>query len=543
MQDSIDDTIDLRKYAAAILDWWWLLAIAAVAAALAGYALSINAAPVYEASTLLMVGSGLDAVNPTSGELQTSERLAHTYAAILTTRPVLNATIDALRLPRGAFASDYPKVSVAPPNMTQLLRITVHDLSPERAAAVADELARQLILHSPGAEEEALPHTPFVEQQLATLQTEIESLSRAISHALDELHTDEATRLQVSLESLRGQYVDFLGLLQVRSTNLLKVVEPAIVPTRPVSPRVWRNAVLSAVAGAAFSVGVVLLIAFLDDSIRSRDDAEAAFELPVLGEICEFGGNPTGSLAGALVSDDLLSPQAEGFRMLHTNLRYSLPSSVQSRTFLVSSVMPGDGKSTVVANLGVVSALSGLKTLVVDADMRRPRQHEILGQCTSRGLSSLLVGEVAEIDHVLQATATEGLSVLPCGTVPPNPAELLGSSRMTEILAELTTKVDVIILDAPPLLSVADAGILASQVAGVIVVACAGRTKIGASRSAMETLRHVNGKPLGIVLNRVPRRGRAGYGSRYIYSYYADDERPARARRGLPSLFRRVPSK
>lgn len=540
MQDSVDDTIDLRKYLAAILDWWWLLAIAAVAAALVGYALSINAAPVYETSTLLMVGSGLDVVDPTSGELQTSERLAHTYAAILTTRPVLNATIDALRLPRGTFASDYPKVSVAPPSMTQLLRITVHDLSPERAAAVADELARQLVLHSPGAAQEVLPHTPFVEEQLAILQTEIESLSRAISHALDEENTDEATRLRANLESLRGQYADLLGLLEVRGTNLLKVVEPAIVPTRPVSPRVLRNMVLSAVLGAALAAGVVLLIAFLDDSIRSRDDAEAAFDLPVLGEICELDGNPNGTLADGLVSDDLLSPYAEGFRMLHTNLRYSLPSSVQSRTFLVSSIMPSDGKSTVVANLGVVSALAGLKTVVVDADMRRPRQHEILGQCTSRGLSSLLVGEVAEVDQVLQATGTEGLALLPCGTVPPNPAELLGSSRMAEILTELGARADVIILDTPPLLSVADAGILASQVAGVILVACAGRTKIGASRSAMETLRQVNGKPLGVVLNRVPRRGRSGYGSRYIYSYYAREERPARARRGLPSLFRRV---
>ena len=214
--------------------------------------------------------------------------------------------------------------------------------------------------------------------------------------------------------------------------------------------------------------------------------------------------------------------------MLRTNLRYSLPSTTDKRVFLVTSPGPVEGKSTIVLNLAVVMAQAGQWVIVVDADMRRPRMHKLLGCRNVLGLSSLLVGEVESIEQVLQPTETDALQLLPCGTIPPNPAELLASPRMSELLEQLSERADVILVDSPPLLAVTDAGILASIVTGTILVVQAGRTKLGACAYGMEALERVGGKALGVVLNGL-NVGRRGYYNNYLYQYhysYSHDDEP-----------------
>ncbi len=518
---TLEDSIDVRRYVLAASHWWWAILLGALAGAIAAYAVAANQQPTYRTSTLLMVGGSLEAMNPTTGEMQTSEKLAYTYAEIAKTRPVLDATIASLGLLDDAFDESFPKMAVSVLSSTQLMRITATDTSPARAAAVADELARQLIARGPGSDHSLQPYQTFVEAQLASLEAQMQGVSDAIGVADRTGNAQETTRLQNSMRDLRTQYSETLALLPSADANILQVIEPARVPTRPESPNVARGTVLGGLAGMIVVTLVVCVAAYVDDTIRSADDIERQFALPVLGEIVEFPAAREGTAQHALVSEDLLSPHAEGLRLLYTNLRYSLPSAPGARAFLLTSASPQEGKSTIAANLGVVSALAGRPTIVVDADMRRPRQQEILGHHTSRGLSSLLIGE-AEIDDVLQATETEGLSVIPCGTVPPNPAELLGSARMTEILEMLAQRAEVIVVDSPPVLAAADASILASQVSGVILVAAYGRTKRRDALHATEAIARVQGKMLGVVLNRMPVHAGLGYGYRYAYTYGAD---------------------
>ncbi len=516
-----EDSIDVRRYVLAAARWWRLILLGGLLGAIAAYALTSREQPIFRAATLLMVGGSLEAVNPTTGQMQTSEKLAYTYTEIAKTRPVLEATIAALGLLDDAFDRSFPKMTVSVLSSTQLMRITATDTSPARAAAVADELARQLIARGPGSDHSLQPYQTFVEAQLASLEAQMQGVSDAIGAADRTGNAQETTRLQESMRDFRTQYSETLALLPSADTNILQVIEPARVPTRPESPNIARSSVLAGLAGMIVVTLVVCVAAYVDDTIRSGEDIERECALPVLGEIVEFPAAREDTTRQSLVSEDLLSPQAEGLRLLYTNLRYSLPSSVGARVYLLTSTSPQDGKSTIVANLGVVSALAGRPTIVVDADMRRPRQQEILGHHTSRGLSSLLIGE-AEVDDVLQATETDGLLLIPCGTVPPNPAELLGSARMTEILEMLAQRAEVIVVDSPPVLAAADASILASQVSGVILVAAYGRTKRRDALHATEAIARVQGKMLGVVLNRMPARAGLGYGYRYAYTYGAD---------------------
>jgi capsular exopolysaccharide synthesis family protein len=511
-----EDVIDLRKYLVIALKWWRLLIVCTVVAAGAAFLVSSLMTPTYEASTVLMIGSGMEGVSPTTAELQTSEKLAQTYAELVKTRPVLDAAQAALGLP------EEPRVSVALIGATRLLHLTVTDTDPARAAVTADEVARQLIMQGPSARErQEQVYRQFVEDQLSQLQSEIDALTLAMTEARDSGQADTVIRYHEELNARRATYSDLLRFLSSSSPNYIRVIEPAEVPTEPTAPRKLQNTVLAALVGLMLAGGAALLIEYLDVSIKGREDVEQVLGLPVLGQVAIF--SPEDQTPNTLVTHDLFSAQAESFRMLYTNLRYSVPSSSERRVFLVASPLFAEGKSTIAANLALTMAMAGKKTVMVDADMRRPRQHDLLGQPTERGLSSLLVGEVSSAEEVLQKAKVEGLWLLPCGTIPPNPAELLASPRMLEILAELERLAEVIVLDSPPLLSVADANILAALATGTILVAEVGRTSREACADALVILRRANANTLGVVLNRVSvgRRGGYGYGGYYHYAYGA----------------------
>lgn len=504
--------MELRDYFYIALKWWWLFLLCTVLGAGAAFLVSSNMTPVYEASTLLMIGGGVDVVNPTTGELQTSEKLAQTYAELLKTRPVLRSVQDTLGLP------EKPEVQVALVRSTQLLRITVSDTDAVRAAATADALAEELILQSPSApQRQEQQYRQFAEQQLTELQAEIDALAAAVEEARDAGLAGTASAYQEEMNTRRATYSSLLGFLSSSATNYIRVVEPAAIPESPTAPKTMQNTLLAAVVGAMLAGGAAFLIEYLDTSIKGREDVEELLGLPVLGYVGALPGNGDGTRT--LVTKDLTSPQAEGFRILYTNLRYSIPSGTERRVFMVTSAGPSEGKSVVTANLAAVVALAGKKTVVVDADMRRPRQHRILGHSTETGLSSLLIGEADGVEQLLQSTEVPGLYLLPCGTRPPNPAELLASPRMAEVLDQLCALADVILLDSPPLLAVADPGILAALATGTIMVAEPGSTSIEACAQALDILERADAKPLGMVLNRVQTKGRGGYGYGYGYGY------------------------
>jgi non-specific protein-tyrosine kinase len=209
------------------------------------------------------------------------------------------------------------------------------------------------------------------------------------------------------------------------------------------------------------------------------------------------------------------SQVAEAFRSLRTNIQFA---SVDHplRTLLVTSPTPAEGKSTVAANLSVVLAQGGKRVALIDADLRRPRVHKLLGVSNSLGMSELFVKDHVALNGSLQPTEAPDLMALTSGGLPPNPAELLGSEKMAEIIRQVGMQVELVVIDSPPVIAVTDSSVLAPRVDGVLLVFKPGVTRLGAARQTVEQLQRLGANLLGVVLNDVDLR-RSGY---YYKSYY-----------------------
>ena len=505
--------MELREYWAIVRRWWWLLLVCMVLGAGTAYVVSINTEPTYEASALLMIGGSLEQVDPTTGDMQTSQRLAQTYAELVKTRTILDAVVRELGLPRR------PDVTVSIPSNTQMLRITVADSIPSRAAAAANELGRQLVLQSPSApERQEQAYREYVHQQIAELQDEMDALSRAIvAENEGGADPDRIKRLEEELNARRTAWSTLLTYLKGSSINEVRIFEEAVAPTAPTKPKVMQNTLLAAVVGLMLAGGAAFLIEYLDDSVRDQRDVTDLLGLPMLGVVGALGEGQ--QLPTVLAENEPRSPLAEAFRMVRTNLSYALPAQEGARRYLVTSAGPTEGKTTVTANLATVMAQAGQRVILVDADLRRPTLYKAFGVPSKPGLTSYLAGMVASVDDILIDTEMDGVRMLSCGPLPPNAAELLNSARMEQLLDELDDRCDVVLLDSPPLLAVADAAILACMVSGVILVLEAGTTRLEGAAAAMDVLSKAGAKVLGAVLNNVKLR-RRGYGSDYYYYYY-----------------------
>ena len=209
------------------------------------------------------------------------------------------------------------------------------------------------------------------------------------------------------------------------------------------------------------------------------------------------------------------SPASEAFRTLRTNIDFS-SFDKEIKTLLVTSAVPGEGKSTTAANLGIAMAVTGKKVLVVDADLRDPSQHKFFELDNGKGLTSLMINDELQLINVVQRTMVENLYVLTCGPIPPNPAEILTSRKMRNFVKKLQEVYDMIILDSPPVIAASDASILASYLDGVVLVVGSGAVAREEARHARDQLQKVKANLLGAVLNKVPVKG-SGY---YYYYYY-----------------------
>jgi capsular exopolysaccharide synthesis family protein len=207
------------------------------------------------------------------------------------------------------------------------------------------------------------------------------------------------------------------------------------------------------------------------------------------------------------------SPLMESYRSLRTNINFAAVGS-SLRTMIVTSSVPAEGKSTTVANLAMAMAMEGKRVIIVDADLRRPSQHKLFKADSSPGLTDILL-ETHRVEQVLRPTNVEGVRILPAGTPPPNPAELLGSAAMMSLIENLKEMADIVLFDSPPALAVADSVVLSSRVDGVLLVIAFGETKKANTRRALEQLGRANAHVLGTVLNRME-----GPSSGYYYGKY-----------------------
>ncbi|WP_439937237.1 polysaccharide biosynthesis tyrosine autokinase [Nocardia sp. N13] len=297
----------------------------------------------------------------------------------------------------------------------------------------------------------------------------------------------------------------------------IEVSESAQLPTSPVSPQVERNVLLGAVLGGLLGLGYAVVRSLLDRRIRSSEDVERDTGVAVVGSVPDIG-KASGIFVGTASGTAALA--AEGVRRLRTNLSY-MDVDDPPRAIVVTSPKQGDGKSTVAANLAAAIAASGQRVTLVDADLRRPTIAALTDVDDAIGLTDVLTGRLPLDDAVQPHPTITGLTVLTSGSRPPNPSEILGSQAMRAVIKDLAVD-GMVIIDAPPLLPVTDAAVVAHAADGALVVVSAGRTLDTELGNALSHLRTVNARPLGIILNRVSKKN-VGAGNYGHYGYGVDD--------------------
>lgn len=392
-----------------------------------------------------------------------------------------------------------------------------------------------------------------VEEQLHTLAVtylqgltnQVTSLDATLARFGDELERIPAKEIQFARLQRQSKVLEEIYVLlhtRLKDAEIteavedpsVRVVDQAIVPLRPVYPRPILNGILAIVLGLMLGVVTGFTRERLDNTVASREDVQSMAGIPVLGLIprirVEMPGGTGLPLARAhdaaqsekyrlITGSDPRSPVSEAYRSLRTNITFSRPGSPLKR-LVITSPTPGDGKTTSAANLAVTLGQQGIRTLIIDADLRRGLLNLVFEAPREPGLSDLVMGIASTEAAIRSIRIGEGhsLDFLATGTLPPNPAELIGSSRLEDLLARLGESYDVILIDSPPLNVVTDAAILSRVADGVVIVVRAGKTERDGLAFAMEQLNRVRAPVLGAVLNDANAR-RPGYYRSYDYKY------------------------
>ena len=323
---------------------------------------------------------------------------------------------------------------------------------------------------------------------------------------LTQAVSEELTEFVAEIETAPGKR---------RAPIKATIVDTASLPDSPVSPQPLRNIGLAAILGLLLGLGFAVLRELLDTSVKSSDDVAHAANAPVMGTIAYDSNAPKQPLVTSL---DSHAPRIEAFRVLRTNMQF-VDVDKDSKVFVVTSSLPGEGKTTTSENLAIILAQAGQRVCLVDGDLRRSKIAENLRLESAVGLTTVLVGTI-ELADAIQHSPVQGLSVLTSGATPPNPSELLQSQAMTDALAQLRKTFDIIVIDAPPLLPVTDAALLTSQADGALLVVRHGKTTKDQVRHAVDRLEAVGGRTLGVVLNMAPAKGSGdSYGYGYGYGY------------------------
>jgi non-specific protein-tyrosine kinase len=509
---------DLRRYIGLLWQWAWLLILVTVLAGVSAYIFSKRSTPIYQATTTVLINEAPATRSTDYAAIVASERQAQTYAQLMAKQPVLEGVIEQLGLDKNV-GDLKDALEIQPLRDTTLIEVKVEDPDPQLAAAIANAIVTVF-----SEQIQALQSSRYVaskqslSDQLEQMDEQIKKSTEALA-AMDEAGDEdpaERSRLEENLAQYRQTYAYLLQsyeqvrLAEAQSTSSVIQVEPAIPPENPIKPRVMMNTLLAAVVGLFVALGIIFLKEALDDTLRNPDEITSQLDLPVLGLVARHesnGGKPiTMNEPRALVS--------EAFRSLRTNLQFASVDN-NMHTLLVTSPSPSDGKTIVAANLAVVMAQSGRDVVLLDADLRRPRVHKVFDVPNQVGVTGLFVQDEFNINGSILSTDTEHLQIITSGEIPPNPAELLGSGKMLEIIEAVKEYADLLIIDSPPVMAVTDASVLAPRVDGVLLVLKPGETHMAAAKQTVDQLRRVGANILGVVLNEVDL-----HRSRYNYYYY-----------------------
>lgn len=448
-------SVDVRQYLRVLRRGWPLLAVFTALALGAAGALALLIPPTYQAESRIYVSvNNATDVNDLGQGTIYSQEIVRSFGELVTSSSVLRPVVEELGLAETPVELA-EQLDVEVRTGTVILEITVSDGDPQRAAAIAEH----------------------------------------VGESLDE-----------TVQSLTPESGDEETLI-----TLTTVEEPA-VPLSPASPRPLILLGLGLVAGLSLGLAAMALREALDTRVRTEDDITELTDVAVLGRV----SYDRQIQQGVLVSQaDPGSPLAECFRTLRNNLQF-LDVGSASRSFVITSSVQGEGKSTVSANLAISLRAAGHRVLLVDADLRRPEAAELLGLEGAVGLTDLLTDQ-ATLGDVIQHWGPDALPVLPAGTVPPNPNELLGSATMGDLVEALHQEFDIILFDAPPLVPVSDAAVLGTLTSGALLVVGAGRAHRPQVTKAVNALQMMDVRLFGVVPTLLPSRGADSY-RRYQYS-------------------------
>lgn len=371
-----------------------------------------------------------------------------------------------------------------------------------------------------------------LEKNRANLEQQLEQLKNEV-FALNELgveysqHMDRAENLKKLYNTVLMRSAE-MDLSSLYKGDTIQVLEKAEIPAGPVSPRLPLNLAVGLLIGIALGSATIVLIDALDTTIKSDADVSNYSDKPLLALLPQIDASALKSLEviGETAADTITftapkSSFAEGIRTLRTNLMFMAPDN-PPKLLLVTSPGPGEGKTMTSVNMAIAMAQSGQRTLIIDADMRRPRLHKALGiENKNHGLSSIILGN-EELDNVVQPTRVENLSVLACGQIPPNPSELLHSERFAQLVEEVREKYDRVIFDSPPLGAVSDALVLSHSVDGALLILSFGNTQKEMLRRSVDQLMSIGAPLMGFVLNEI-RADASGYAYQYYYRYSYDN--------------------
>jgi capsular exopolysaccharide synthesis family protein len=509
-------SMELRSYLLLLRRWLWLILLCMLLAGGLAYLTSNRQTPVYAATaTVLLDTSRPTSATPSIADITLNERLAETYAVLLSQQNTIQPVIAQLNQ-----VPQIVSVSVSPQRNTSIMYITVESEDPVAAAYIANHLSEQLNsdqrarqgLKYAASKESYAQELDVAEADAAATRTQLVALDPEIDKAEYSSLAARLASQERLIEQLRTQ-IFTIRLAEDQGANIVSLLEEAQVPLLPVSPRPLYNAFYGALLGALAGLAAAFFIEYLDDTVKAAQDLPALLGTSLLALI---GRMENKSKRAVVNTQDSRSPLAEAYRMLRTNIRFAMVDET-IRTLLITSPSPSEGKSTTAANLAMVMAQAGHRTILIDADLRRPVQHQIFGLTNRDGLTTALIERDKSIEDYLKSTTVPDLMILTSGPMPPNPSELLGSQRMQDLLAQLHTHAEYVIIDTPPILAVTDSALLAGSVGGVLLVLRAGVTRLEAARRAIAQLTSVQARMIGTVLNGVKADGDGYY---YYHQYY-----------------------
>lgn len=494
-----------------LLRMWWLLVIAVGLAIVSSYLVLKRQPAVYQTHTTLMVGNTFSNPNPDSSQLYLAQQLAGYYADLANREIVQRSVMDALKL---TSLPQYTSQSL--PN-TQLIEITVSDTDPKRGAAVANEIASQIIQRSPASNQSNQERSGFINQQLDTIQAEIPKTQADLRALNDKLASATSARdlanvqaqitaMETKLQQLQQTYGSLIANTQQGAVNTLIVIETAEPSPQPVRTNWIITLGLAALVSLVLASLCVYVIDLIDGTVRTTEEVTDILKLPVLGEI----GTIPGKTPITHVAEQPASVIAGSMRMVRFNLELLHPQS--ARTIVVTSAESGEGKTTLSANLAAIFAQAGRKVTLIETDLYHPGLNGVANLDGNPGLLDVLSGRIP-LDQAIHPWDNLDISIIPAGSNPQNPHEMLFSQKMDRIIEELRNQSDVIIFDCPPLF-VPDSYVLAKKVDCVVFVVRPGQTQRSALKKLREQLQMLDISGAAVVLNQIK-------GSRSYYHKYA----------------------